>query len=133
MARSRIMLAGAMLLVAGITIARCASSANLPVEAGFGPQPTLPPPSRSLIPDINVVKAIGWPQGATPSAAPGTKVNAFATDLEHPRWLYVLPNGDVLVAETNAPPRPKANTGIRGWFFKKYQKKAGGAVPSANR
>jgi glucose/arabinose dehydrogenase len=60
-------------------------------------------------------------------------VTAFATGLDHPRWLYVLPNGDVLVAETNAPPRPKDNTGLKGWFFKKYQKKAGGGVPSANR
>jgi len=133
MARSRIMLAGAVLVAAGIAVAQCASSAALPVEAGIGPKPTLPAPSRSLIPDINVVKAIGWPPGSTPITAPGTKVNAFATDLQHPRWLYVLPNGDVLVAETNAPPRPKDGTGIRGWFFKKYQKKAGGAVPSANR
>ncbi len=60
-------------------------------------------------------------------------MNAFASGLDHPRWLYVLPNGDVLVAETNAPPRPEDNTGIKGWFFARYQKKAGGAVPSANR
>jgi glucose/arabinose dehydrogenase len=66
-------------------------------------------------------------------AAAGTRVNAFATGLEHPRWLYVLPNRDVLVAETNAPPKPDDNKGIKGWFFKRYQKKAGGAVPSANR
>jgi hypothetical protein len=54
-------------------------------------------------------------------------------DLDHPRWLHVLPNGDVLVAETNAPPRPDDAKGIKGWFFKKFQKKAGGAVPGANR
>jgi glucose/arabinose dehydrogenase len=60
-------------------------------------------------------------------------VNAFARGLDHPRWLYVLPNGDVLVAETNAPPRPLDAQGLRGWFFKRYQKRAGGAVPSANR
>ena len=60
-------------------------------------------------------------------------MTAFARGLEHPRWLYVLPNGDVLVAETNAPPRPDDNKGLKGWFFKRYQKKAGGAVPSANR
>ncbi|HET9314946.1 MAG TPA: sorbosone dehydrogenase family protein, partial [Vicinamibacteria bacterium] len=68
-----------------------------------------------------------------PQPAPGATVTAFARGLEHPRWLHVLPNGDVLVAETNAPPRPKDNTGLKGWFFKKFQKKAGGAVPSANR
>jgi glucose/arabinose dehydrogenase len=66
-------------------------------------------------------------------AADGLAVSAYATGFLHPRWLYVLPNGDVLVAETNAPKRPKANPGIKGWFFKRYQKKAGGAAPGANR
>jgi len=66
-------------------------------------------------------------------AAEGTTVAAFAQGLDHPRWLYVLPNGDVLVAETNAPERPQDAKGIKGWFFKHFQKKAGGTVPSANR
>ena len=122
-----------VLLGATITATGCASSAKLPLSAGTGPHPTLPSPSTSLLPDINVVKAIGWPAGATPTAAPGTTVKAFATGLQHPRWVYVLPNGDVLVAETNAPVRPKDATGLRGWFFKRFQKKAGGAAPSANR
>lgn len=111
----------------------CASSARLPVSSGTGPNPTLPPPDKSLIPVVHVVTAKGWPEGAKPVAAEGTAVAAFAKDLVHPRWLYVLPNGDVLVAETNAPPRPEDNKGIKGWFFKLFQKKAGGAVPSANR
>jgi glucose/arabinose dehydrogenase len=68
-----------------------------------------------------------------PTAAEGTSVVPFAQGLDHPRWVYILPNGDVLVAETNAPPRPEDGKGLKGWFFKKYQKKAGGAVPSANR
>jgi hypothetical protein len=79
------------------------------------------------------VKAKGWPDGRGPIGAEGTTVTAFARDLHHPRWLYVLPNGDVLVAETNAPKRPDDNKGIKGWFFKHYQKKAGGTVPSPNR
>jgi glucose/arabinose dehydrogenase len=111
----------------------CASSAKLPVAAGTGTQPSLPPPETSWIPLIHVVTAKGWPPEARPQAAAGTAVAAFARGLDHPRWLYVLPNGDVLVAETNAPPRPENNKGIRGWFFKRFQKKAGGAVPSANR
>ena len=115
------------------SIAGCASSARLPVSAGTGPRPTLPSPDKSLIPLVHVVTAKGWPEGAKPVAAEGTAVAAFARDLDHPRWLYVLPNGDVLVAETNAPPRPEDNKGIKGWFFKLFQKKAGGAVPSANR
>jgi glucose/arabinose dehydrogenase len=114
-------------------VAACASSARLPVAAGTGPRPTLPPPNKALIPLVHVVKAKGWPEGAKPAAAEGTAVAAFARDLDHPRWLYVLPNGDVLVAETNAPPRPEDNKGIKGFFFKLFQKRAGGGVPSANR
>ena len=76
---------------------------------------------------------MGWTGGDTPAPAAGTQVTAFARGLDHPRWLHVLPNGDVLVAETNAPPRPEDDQGIRGWLFKRYQKKAGGAVPSADR
>jgi glucose/arabinose dehydrogenase len=123
------------MFVAAVAVgaAGCASSARLPVSAGTGPDPTLPPPEKALIPVVHVVTAKGWPEGATPVAAEGTAVAAFARDLDHPRWLYVLPNGDVLVAETNAPPRPEDNKGIKGWFFKYFQKKAGGAVPSANR
>ena len=111
----------------------CGTAARLPVSAGTGPDPTLPPPDKSLIPLVKVVKAKGWQDGGAPQPAPGATVTAFARGLDHPRWLHVLPNGDVLVAETNAPPRPEDNRGIKGWFFKKYQKKAGGGVPSANR
>ena len=111
----------------------CGASATLPVSAGTGPSPTLPPPHTSLIPTVNIAKARGWSSSETPVAAVGTSVAAFARDLDHPRWLYVLPNGDVLVAETNGPPRPENNKGIKGWFFNFFQKKAGAGVPSANR
>jgi glucose/arabinose dehydrogenase len=121
-------------LVAALTsTVACGAPARLPVAAGTGPSPALPGPTTSLIPVINVVTAKGWPAGSAPSGAEGTVVSAFAGGLAHPRWLYVLPNGDVLVAETNAPKRPDDNTGIKGWFFKHYQKKAGGAAPSMNR
>ena len=113
--------------------AACGHSAHLPVSAGTGPTPVLPPPNKSPVPLVNVVEAKGWSKGAKPDAAEGTSVNAFASGLQHPRWLYVLPNGDVLVAETNAPERPDDSKGMKGFFFKHYQKKAGGAVPSANR
>jgi glucose/arabinose dehydrogenase len=121
------------LLVAAVGLAGCASAAKLPVSAGTGPHPTLPPPNKALIPLVHVVTAKGWPEGAKPVAGEGMAVAAFARGLDHPRWLHVLPNGDVLVAETNAPPRPEDGKGIKGWFFKLFQKKAGGAVPSANR
>jgi glucose/arabinose dehydrogenase len=120
-------------LVVAMALAGCGSSAMLPVSAGAGPHPVLPPPAPSLIPTVLVADARGWAPGAAPHPAAGMTVTAFASQLDHPRWLYVLPNGDVLVAETNAPPSPEANTGIKGWFFKRFQKKAGAAVPSANR
>jgi glucose/arabinose dehydrogenase len=114
-------------------LAACEGAARFPVSAGIGPVPALPPPDRGLFPAIEIAEAKGWPSGAKPVAAPGTVVSAFVTGLDHPRWLYILPNGDVLVAETNAPPKRDNRPGIRGWFFKYFQKKAGGAVPSANR
>lgn len=116
-----------------LTVTACGGSARLPVESGIGPNPVLPAPETSLIPTISVAKARGWPANATPIAAQGTSVVAFARGLDHPRWIYVLPNGDVLVAETNAPPSPDKLKGIRGWFFKRFQKKAGAATPTANR
>lgn len=118
-------------LVAGLS--GCGGTARLPVSSSFGPHPELPPPDDSLIPVVNVVTATGWAADEKPVAAEGMEVAAFARGLDHPRWLYLLPNGDVLVAETNAPPRPEDAKGFKGWFFKYYQKKAGGAVPSANR
>jgi glucose/arabinose dehydrogenase len=121
------------LFAAALVLSACARPASLPVSAGTGPTPTLPPPRHALIPTVHIAPARGWPAGAMPVAAAGTSVAAFATGLDHPRWLYVLPNGDVLVAETNAPPKPDDNPGLKGWFFKHFQKKAGSAVPSANR
>src|SRR5687767_13860580 len=121
------------ILAAVMLLNACGNSARLPVEKGTGPAPELPSPSTSLFPTIKVAKAIGWPNGVVPKAGDGLAAVAFATNLDHPRWLHVLPNGDVLVAETNAPKRPLDGQGIRGWFFKRYQKRAGGAVPSANR
>jgi len=107
--------------------------ARLPFEAGVGPQPTLPPPNPTLLPTLHIAPAKGWPAAATPVAAAGLAVKALATGLDHPRWLYVLPNGDVLVAESNAPPRPEQGTGIKGWIKKLFMKRAGAGVPSANR
>jgi len=123
----------ASLVIAAAALAGCGGSARLPVSAGTGPSPTLPAEEHALIPVVHVAPARRWAAGQAPTAAPGTAVAAFAQGLDHPRWLYVLPNGDVLVAETNAPPRPEDGKGIRGWFFRMFQKKAGAAVPRANR
>lgn len=126
----------ALSIVAGIVcagLAACGGAARLPVEAGTGPHPQLPAPETSLIPTVHVAEAIGWPPGTKPVAASGLAVAAFATQLEHPRWLCVLPNGDVLVAETNAPPKTDDGHGLRAWATRQVMKKAGAGVPSANR
>jgi glucose/arabinose dehydrogenase len=123
----------ATLASAALALAGCGETATLPVQAGTGPQPVLPAPNRTLIPTVNIARATGWPAGVAPQPAPGTRVAAFASGLDHPRWLYVLPNGDVLVAETNAPPRPQDGKGIKGWVMGLLMKRAGAAVPSANR
>ncbi|MCK0511670.1 PQQ-dependent sugar dehydrogenase [Aromatoleum buckelii] len=120
-------------LLCSLSLAACTETARLPPSASLGPDPVLPPPAKSLIPTVDIAPAVGWPSGAQPVGAPGTRVQAFAGDLDHPRWLYVLPNGDVLVAETNAPPRPKDRQGIKGWVMAQVMKRAGAAVPSANR
>ena len=123
-----------MLLGATLVLAGCGHTADLTVADGMGPHPKLPPPVSTLLPTVNIAPARSWPDGSTPVPAPGLQVNAFARGLDHPRWIYVLPNGDVLVAETNKPPPPKGKSGgIRGWFMKQFMKQAGAAVPSANR
>ena len=116
-----------------VGIAACVGAAVLPTEATVGPRPRLPEPETSLLPTVHVADARGWPAGAKPTAAPGLVVNAFATGLVHPRWIHVLPNGDVLVAETNAPERPDEGKGVKGAIMKKLMAKAGAGVPSANR
>jgi glucose/arabinose dehydrogenase len=102
-------------------------------KQSFGPSPVLPAPQKAWIPTVNVAKAVGWPVGGKPIAASGMTVNAFATGLDHPRTLYVLPNGDVLVAETNEPPKPDDTKGIKGWITKMVMGRAGARTASANR
>ena len=111
----------------------CGETAHLPVTAGMGTSPTLPAPTQTLIPTVHVAKATGWPADGAPVPVAGTVVKRFAEGLDHPRWLYVLPNGDVLVAESNAPPRPEDGTGVKGWFMKLFMRSAGATTPSADR
>ena len=121
-------------LVLVVSLAAC-ESARLPFEAGVGPSPKLPPPTTSLIPTVDIAPAKGWADGATPKPAEALRVTAFATGLSHPRWVHVLPNGDVLVAEANAPERPLRDEllGLKGKVMGMVMKRAGAGVPSANR
>ena len=116
-----------------IMLSACGESAQLPISAGIGPHPQLPPPHPTWIPTFNIAEAVGWPTNTKSIPAAGMTVNAFADNLDHPRWLYVLPNGDVLVAETNAPERPGEGWGTKGWLIKQALNKAGAGMPSANR
>jgi glucose/arabinose dehydrogenase len=122
------------LLISGfLLLAACGEIAKQPISSGYGSSPILLQPNKTLIPTIHIAPAIGWPNATTPIAAMGTRVSAFASGLDHPRWLYVLPNGDVLVAETNAPPKPDDGNGIQGWIMGLVMARAGAGVPSANR
>ena len=126
---TRLLIGTPLLLLLG----GCGDTAKLPVSEGYGPQPKLPEPKSSLIPTVHIATAVGWPPGRQPSAAAGLQVKAFASGLDHPRTLLTLPNGDVLVAETNAPAKPDDDKGVRGWVMKRAMARAGAGVPSANR
>jgi glucose/arabinose dehydrogenase len=131
--RAVIALGTAVPLALTLLLAGCGDRATLSLSAGIGPDPVLPPPRQTVLPTVVIAPATGWPAYTTPNPAPGLRVTAFATGLDHPRWLAGLPNGDILVAETNAPPRPEDSRGIRGWIGRLVQDVAGAGVPSANR
>lgn len=132
--RRKLLIATAAIIVIGAGtywFATRPDVAQLSVEAASGVRPKLIDAREQTIPTVKIADAVGWPAGATPVAAKGLAVNAFATGLDHPRWLYRLPNGDVLVAESNSPPREEG--GITNWVMKKLMNRAGAGVPSANR
>jgi glucose/arabinose dehydrogenase len=116
-----------------IVLVSCNPTSGVPFAATTGPDPKLPPPEAAIVPTVHVASGVGWPEGRSPVAAEGLRVAAFATGLDHPRWLHRLPNGDVLVAETAAPERPEEGKGIKGKAMMAVMKRAGSAVPSANR
>ena len=100
---------------------------------GWGVKPVLSAPKPQSLPRVKPAKAIGWPHGQSPTPAEGFEVSRFAAGLDHPRWLLVLPNGDVLVAESDAPDKSAAGGGLRGWIAKRVMRYAGSGLPSANR
>jgi glucose/arabinose dehydrogenase len=122
-----------LVALAGMACVACGDAARLPLAAGTGPAPQLPEPERRLIPTVHIAPARGWAPGTKPLAAPGLQVAAFATGLAHPRWLYVLPNGDVLVAESDTPANADAGMGVRAWIEGWVMRRAGSGTPSADR
>ncbi len=129
-------------VLAAALLAGCGDVAKLPFEAGIGPEPQLPPPDKSLVPTVNIAPATGWVDVQGPTPQPGFKLTALARNLDHPRWVYLLPNGDVLVAESGAPPKPEAAQkdggngpigAVRRWVMGAVMKRAGSRVESADR
>ncbi|MDA8520837.1 PQQ-dependent sugar dehydrogenase [Acidovorax sp. NCPPB 4044] len=126
-------------LAAAALLAGCGDTARLPPEAGVGASPTLPEPRPALIPTVHIAPAKGWPEGGAPQPMAGLALTPFARGLDHPRWVIALPNGDVLVAESDkpAPEGPPPDQGlvkkVRNWVMGKVMAKAGSGVPSADR
>ncbi len=116
------------LVCAGLLAAACSGQA--PAPPTYGANPSLPAPKSGLLPTINVPKAVGWPAGAAPVAAEGLAVTRFAEGLDHPRWLYLLPNGDVLVAEASS--QPSKGGGITGFVANSMMRQGGAFDAGAN-
>ncbi len=116
----------------GITLSS-RERATVSAQAGYGASPALPAPNPGLIPTVNIAPAVGWQDGMTPQAASGLAVDQFASGFDHPRWLHVLPNGDVLVAESNAPAEHDTESGLKGVLMGIVMARAGAGVPSADR
>ena len=121
----------AVIAVAVVVYLAWPDTAKLSVDQVAGKRPAITEPRDQTLPTVKVADVVGWQGNETPTPAAGLTVKAFARGLEHPRWLYRLPNGDVLVAETNSPPRDGG--GIEAWVMGRLLNKAGAGVPSANR
>ncbi|MFG1424916.1 PQQ-dependent sugar dehydrogenase [Roseixanthobacter glucoisosaccharinicivorans] len=110
--------AGLALLSAVALTGAVHAQENADAQAQIGPNPPLPEPQRGLLPTMHLAEVIGWKEGETPTAAAGLKVSALATGLQHPRSLYVLPNGDILVVQSKAPgsePIKRPKDLVMGW------------------
>lgn len=117
-----------------LALAGCGGQEALPPISGFGAQPVLPAPRGGLLPTVKIAEAVGWPEGAAPTPAAGFQVQRFAGGLAHPRWLYRLPNGDILVAESDAPATPETQRGgLRDFIQGLVMRRAGSKTPSADR
>ena len=127
---NRHLLRMALPLVVIAALAACGSKGGDPMKQ-YGPNPVLPDPRQYLLPPMSVPTAVGWKPSEAPTVPPGLRIQAMATDLMHPRIVYPLPNGDILVVESNGPGskpfRPKDY--IQG----KIKGRAGAAAKGGNR
>ncbi len=120
-------------IAACLLLSSCGERATLPIAAGMGPDPVLPAPHITLLPTVNIAPAREWTGERGPAAAAGLVVVAYARGLDHPRWLSVLPNGDVLVAESNAPTKTTGTPSLKNWVMQQVMKRAGAGTRSADR
>ncbi len=119
-------------LIFALTLVMVACAPIAPAQdQGYGANPALPAPEKAGLPVINVARAVGWPAGAAPSAPDGFVVSRFAEDLDHPRWIYLAPNGDVMVAESSTA--PSRGGGITGWVANSMQRRAGAFAEGPGR
>ena len=116
-----------------LPLASCAIGPSSPSDPGFGASPSIPAPESKLISMVNIAPVEKRPAGFLPTAHAGFAVTQFASGLAHPRWLYTLPNGDVLVAESDAPREHDEGSGLFGWIRRQVMKRAGAGVPSPDR
>ena len=116
-----------------LPLAACAIGQASSSDTGFGAKPSLPAPETRLVPMVNIAPTEARPVEFLPTAPAGFVVTQFANGLDHPRWLYTLPNGDVLVAESDAPQEHDEGSGIFGWVRRQVMKRAGSGVPSPDR
>jgi glucose/arabinose dehydrogenase len=120
--------------VISVLLVGCAGQAPQGSEPkGYGANPVLPAPEHALLPTVNIAPAASWTGALMPLAPKGFVVSALATGLQHPRWLHVLPNGDILVAESDAPVKHDQGSGIKGAVMRMVMKWAGAGVPSLDR
>lgn len=120
-----------LLLLSSALIACQTTSSPADQILSLGKNPTLPAPSASMIPTINIAKASKWPDGVMPNVNNNFLINVYSKELVHPRWLYVLPNGDVLVAQSNK--QSSKSKGLKEVIAKHFMKRAGAGEESPDR
>ncbi len=122
-------------LSATLSASALAQNADFDISQQIGPDPVLPEPTQELLPDLKVAEVIGWKDGETPKVPDGLKVTAYAADLANPRTVHTLPNGDILVVQSQAPegkPLSRPKDFIRGWIMAFAHGSGGGEKKETN-
>ncbi|OYC99630.1 glucose/sorbosone dehydrogenase domain-containing protein (plasmid) [Rhizobium sp. N4311] len=120
MMKPQILGASVLSLSVAVSLAAYAQSGNFDISQQIGPNPVLPDPAFSLLPDLKVAEVVGWKDGEAPAAPEGLTVTAYAKGLANPRTVHTLPNGDVLVIQSRGPsvePTSRPKDFIRGWIM----------------